>query len=214
MGYLKSLLSTKRITHKHISWFSLWDSKTKFTRKTHIRSFAKLENVKIGEYSRIGLMCSVVNTTIGRFTVISRNCIINIAQHPTNYLSTHSIFYKKKSWGFHDDWIGDIKFKNREPVNIGNDVWVGINCFVKGGVTIGDGSIIGTGSIVTKDVPPYAIVGGVPAKVIRYRFSEEIRKRLLEIKWWELSDEEITNVLPVFHTNDITMETLNKYFPQ
>lgn len=210
---MKSLFSLKKITHKHVSWFSLWDSSTTFTKKTHIRSLSKLKNVKIGEYSRIGLMCSIVNTTIGRFTAISRNCIINLARHPTNYLSTNSIFYKKGSWGFHDNWIGDVRFINRQPVIIGNDVWIGINCGIMGGVTIGDGAIIATSSIVTKDVPPYSIVGGIPAKVIKYRFSEDVIKRLLEINWWNLSDDDITRVLPIFHTKDITIEKLNKYFP-
>ena len=190
---MKSFFSIKKITHKHISWFSLWDSDTIFTQKTHIRSLSKLSNVKIGEYSRIGLLCSVVNTTVGRFSVISRNCIVNLAQHPTNYLSTNSIFYKQGSWGFHDDWIGEVKFKNRQHVTIGNDVWIGINCSIMGGISIGDGAIIATGSIVTKDVPPYAVVAGNPAQIIKYRFSDEKIKELLESCWWEKEIDDLAN---------------------
>lgn len=214
MGYLKSLLSLKKITHKHISWFCLWDTKSKFTKKTHVRSFAKLTNVQIKEYSRIGLACFINNSTIGKYTAIGKNCNIGLGQHPTNYLTPHSIFYKKGNWGFHDDWIGDVEFDNNKHVIIGNDIWIGINCIIMDGVMIGDGAIVAAGSIVTKDVPPYALVGGVPAKIIKYRFSEEMINRLLEIKWWNLSDEEITKVLPLFHTKDIRMETLNKYFPK
>lgn len=210
---MKSLFSIKKITHKHVSWLCLYDSSTTFTKKTHIRSLSKLRNVKIGEYSRIGFMCSIENSTIGRFTAIGKNCNINLGQHPTNYLTYHSIFYRKGNWGFHDDWVGNIEFETKQPVIIENDVWIGINCIVMGGITIGNGAIVAAGSVVTKDVPPYSIVTGVPAKVIKYRFSEDIIKRLLEIKWWHLTDNEITNLLPIFHTKNITLDKLNIFFP-
>lgn len=214
MGYLRSLLSLKKITYKHISWFCIWDEKSTFTKKSHIRYFAKLTNVQLNAYSRIGLSCFIKNTKIGKFTAIARSCVIGLGQHPTNYLSSNSIFYKKGSWGYHDDWIGNVEFNNNLPIMIGNDVWIGIKCIIMDGVTIGDGAIVAAGSVVTKDVPSYSIVGGVPAKVIKYRFSEEIINRLLEIKWWNLTDEEITNVIPMFHTKNITLEILNKYFPK
>ena len=81
------------------------------------------------------------------------------------------------------------------------------------GVTISDGAIVATGAVVTKDVPPYAIVGGVPAKVIKYKFSPEIIARLEEIKWWDLPDEKITEVIDLFHIKNPTLEDINKYFP-
>jgi hypothetical protein len=74
---------------------------------------------------------------------------------------------------------------NERSVNIGNDVWIGSGVFIKGGVTIGDGVIIGAHSVVVKDVPPYAIVGGVPVKIIKYRFDEKTIAKLLELKWWQ-----------------------------
>ena len=81
------------------------------------------------------------------------------------------------------------------------------------GVTIGDGATIAGGAVVTKDVPPYAVVGGVPAKLIRYKFSPEIINRLLEIKWWNLPDEEISKVIGLFHVRNITLDDINHYFP-
>jgi len=81
-----------------------------------------------------------------------------------------------------------------------------------GGVRIGDGAIVAAHSVVTKDVPPYAIVAGVSAKVIKYRFDEETRNRLLEIKWWNLSEHEITDKLPAFTTFNISKDILDKYF--
>ena len=79
---------------------------------------------------------------------------------------------------------------------IGNDVWIGQRVVVKSGCRIGDGAVVGAGAVVTKDVPPYAIVGGVPAKVIRMRFSEDIIERLKEIKWWDYSDDRLKAIGP------------------
>lgn len=84
---------------------------------------------------------------------------------------------------------------------------------VMDGVRIADGAIIATESVVTKDVPPFAIVGGAPAKLIRYRFSDDVIARLQEIKWWDLPDEEITKVVDLFHKENPTLEDINRYFP-
>ena len=86
------------------------------------------------------------------------------------------------------------EFWQSEPIHIGNDVWIGDEVFVKNGVTIGDGAVLGARSVVTKDVPPYAIVAGVPAKIIRYRFDEPTRQELLRLKWWELDDDIIRQI--------------------
>jgi hypothetical protein len=91
----------------------------------------------------------------------------------------------------------------RGDIVIGNDVWVTFGSYVLSGVTIGDGAVVATGGVVTKDVPPYAIVGGNPAKVIRYRFSEEQIAALLEIKWWDWTDEEIIEATPWLASEDI-----------
>ena len=100
------------------------------------------------------------------------------------------------------------------PIKIENDVWIGIQSLILDGVTIGDGAVIGARTVVTKDVPPYAIVVGSPARIIKYRFNEEVIQRLLEIKWWNLSDEEINEKIDFFRESEITIEILNKYFPQ
>ena len=81
-----------------------------------------------------------------------------------------------------------------EPVHIGNDVWIGSGVFIKNGITIGDGAIVGAHAVVTKDVPPYAIVCGNPARIIRYRLSDDIIKQLLELKWWNLPDDIIKQI--------------------
>ena len=114
--------------------------------------------------------------------------------HPTKgYISSSPIFYStKKQCG--QSYVSTNSFEEESKVDgnyaiIGNDVWIGAWVKIKGGVRIGDGAIIAMGAIVTKDVPPYAVVGGVPAKIIRYRFSDDIILKLLEKKWWNKPDQ-------------------------
>lgn len=213
-AYLSSVFSLKKITHKHVSLFSLWDKKSSFTPYTHVLSGAKLSDSKVGKYSRIGVNVSVTSADIGNFTAIGKDSVLGLGQHPMNYLTSHSIFYKKGNWGWHDDWIAPIEFEDHKRIHIGNDVWIGRHCMVMDGVTIGDGVTVAAGAIVTKDIPPYAIVGGIPAKVIKFKFSQEVIDRLEEIKWWNLPDEKITKVIDLFHKKNPTIEDLNYYFPQ
>lgn len=213
LSYVGSMVSPWKIRCKHIAFTALWDRESSFTRYTHLLPGSKLHKVKVGKYSRVGFQTKITNATIGNFTAIGAESIIGLGQHPTNFLTSHSIFYKKGNWGWHDDWVKYPEgFVESSVITIGNDVWIGRRTMIMDGVSIGDGAIIAGGAVVTKDVPPYAIVGGVPAKVIKYRFSEEMIKRLEEIKWWNLSDEEITKVIDLFHRPNPTMNDLDKFF--
>lgn len=151
----------------------------------------------------------MTNCTIGNFTAIGQATLAGLGRHPTNYLSTHSIFYNKNNMT--DKWVQPIDYKQNLPITIGNDVWIGRKAIIMYGVTVGDGAIVAAAALVTKDVPPYAIVGGVPAKVIKYRFDDEIIERLLQIKWWDWSDDKITENIEIFRKPDPTLKDLEAF---
>lgn len=209
-AYLGSLLSVKKVTYPLVSYLSFWSKKCEFEKSSEIRSFAVLFNSRVGKYSRINSNCKLVLTSVGNFTAIGKDSILGFGRHPLNYISTNSIFYKKNR--MRNDWITPNDFKTNLPINVGNDVWIGREAKVMDGVTIGDGAVVATGSIVTKDVPPYAIVGGVPAKVIKYRFDELTIKKLLKLKWWDFTDEEITKYKDFFKMKDVTPDDIDSYF--
>ena len=210
-SYLNSLFSVKKITHKYISLLAFWDSRTVFSKTSALGSYSRCYNVRIGKYSSLRGKSKAANCIIGKYSVIAKESEIGLGVHPTDYLTCHSIFYTNSPWGFHPEWVKSIEDIVRIS-HIGNDVWIGAKSIVMDGVSIGDGAIVAAGSVVTKDVPPFAVVGGVPAKIIKYRFSQEVIDRLEEIQWWNLPDEEITKRIDLFHIKNPTLEDINRYF--
>lgn len=161
----------------------------------------------LGRYSYFSNQFSIGDkrTTIGAFCSIAKDVKIGLTSHPTNWLSTHQFQYL----GWQDiNFSPKLSYVYSKPVTIGNDVWIGDSAIILDGVCISDGAIIASGAVVTKDVPPYAIVGGVPAKVIRYRFPAPIIERLLATKWWE-KDIELIKTLP-FDDVDACLNILEK----
>ena len=162
---------------------------------------------KIGRGSYIGEKCSI-RGEIGRFCSIGNNVRVIIGIHPTDkFVSTHPCFYStRKQAGFtyvSEDRFPEIKYADdKKHVVIGNDVWVGEGASIMGGVIIGDGAVIAAGALVNKDVPPYTIVGGVPAKKIRVRFSEEQIDSLIKIKWWDFPESEIKKTVEIYDDID------------
>lgn len=215
-SYVPSLFSPRKLKNRRLSFLSLWDKRSEFTEFTELERFVKINNCKIGKYSRLDSGCHATNLEMGNFSMVGPDTIINLGRHPLNYITPHAIFYMHGNWGWRDEWVKPLvpKFNFMPSVKIGNDVWIGSRVTIMGGVTIGDGAVIATGAVVTKDIPPFAIAGGVPAKVIKYKFPQEIIERLLEIKWWNLPDEEITKHIDLFHTPDFTIDDLDKHFPR
>lgn len=149
-----------------------------------------LHNVELGDYSYIAKNSSINNCHIGKFCSIGPNFCCGLGLHPTNGISTSPMFYSTKCQNGITLCTED-QYDESHRINIGNDVFVGANVTVLDGVAIADGAIIGAGAVVTKDIPPYAIAVGVPAKIIKYRFSQEKIEALLRRQWWNGSDEEI-----------------------
>lgn len=152
------------------------------------------QDVIIGNYTYFNSGSSIFpNTVIGRYCSIANDVIIAPPEHQKNWLSTHP-FQNSDSWGkaFGINII-EHSHTNKKTI-IKNDVWIGIKSIIKSGVIIGNGAIIGAGSVVTKDVPDYAIVAGVPAKIIGYRFESNTIQKLLNLKWWNLQIKDLNNV--------------------
>lgn len=138
---------------------------------------------EIGDYTYVARNSCISLTKIGRFCSIGPNFMCGWGIHPLNGISTAPMFYSTmKQNGM--TLSSDDKVVERKPISIGNDVFIGANVTVLDGVTIGDGAAIGAGAVVSKDIPPYAIAVGCPIKIIRYRFDEVMREKLLSTEWW------------------------------
>ena len=141
---------------------------------------------------------------IGKFCSIACGAkfIFTSANHKLGSLSTYPFPLFFEEWDLDKSNVTDA-WDNKGDIVIGNDVWIGYEAVIMQGVTIGDGATIGTRAVVTKDVPPYSIVGGVPARPIRKRFSDEVIAQLLEIKWWDWPDEKIKENISAIQSGNI-----------
>ena len=135
---------------------------------------------------------------IGRYCSIGKDLTVMGDAHPINWVSTNPIFYNSQRYETFSKEKHHVNFPeyhiSSDEISIGNDVWIADRVTLKGGVRIGDGAVIGFGSIVTKDVPPYAIVAGSPAKIIKYRFPEGMIKDFIEMRWWNYGAADITTM--------------------
>lgn len=192
----------KRFKGTVFQWGTFADDSCRFDEGVVIRFNARIYRSKIGRYSYIGHDSVFQYCTVGSFCCVGPYVLCGLGIHPLNkYVSNSQTFYRNpapcltllEETRFHEESI---------PVHIGNDVWIGARAMILDGVSVGDGAVIGAGAIVTKDVPPYAIVAGVPAKIIRYRFSEDIINKLLTIKWWDKDIEWLKSRIECFSDID------------
>ncbi|MBX3164155.1 MAG: CatB-related O-acetyltransferase [Bacteroidetes bacterium] len=180
-------------------------------KEQHSKKFMTFKNVElvnsyVGKYSYVANNSIIHNCEIGKFCSIGPNVVIGYGEHPLSFISTSPVFYENPNM-FGEDVYSPNSFNGKQKVIIENDVWIGANVYIKNGVTVGNGAVIGSGAVVTKSVPPYAVVIGVPAKIFKYRFSEEEIKKLLEIKWWNWDIDKIKK-----HKNYFTKTKLNDFF--
>ena len=155
-----------------------------------IYSGSQIVNTSFGRYSYCSYNCKIVNAEIGAFCSISDHVYIGGEEHPMDWVSTSPVFQNVRHSG-PTKRFSKFDVPSVRQTIIGSDVWIGHGATIKQGVTIGHGAVVGSNALVTKNVPPYAIVGGVPAKVIKYRFDEATIEALLHTEWWALPDEEI-----------------------
>lgn len=163
-------------------------------------------NSEIGDYTITGFNDVIRNCKIGKYCSLAWNVTVGGAEHNIHALST-SFFPFDKAYGFVDQNYSEIEEAYSKPVSIGNDVWVAANAMILRGVTVGDGAVVGGGGIVKKDIAPYEIWAGVPAKKIGQRFSDEIISELMELKWWDLPIDIIKDNIGLFR-KDVNWNTI------
>lgn len=162
----------------------------------------------IGSFSYTGNEVRISGAKIGKFCSISSKVTIGLGKHPTHFVSTNPIFYSNnKSF---DCFADDMYFvEDGEPTIIGNDVWIGYNTIIMNDIQIGDGAIIAAGAVVTNNVPAYSIVGGIPAKIIKYRFEKDIIEKLIQLKWWDADPEYLKINYKLFHNIDLFLQNFD-----
>ncbi|HUC62284.1 MAG TPA: CatB-related O-acetyltransferase [Alphaproteobacteria bacterium] len=155
-------------------------------------------DVVAGKYVGMNESCFIARATIGAYCAIGARTAINPFNHPTDWLSINEFQYHPNSFDWVDEYNAFVRLARTPDMfkhaTIGNDVWTGHNVNIMAGVNVGDGAIVAAGAVVTADVPPYAIVAGVPATVKRYRFAEPVIERLLRVKWWELELSQLSGL--------------------
>lgn len=174
---------------------------SKLSKNTLVYSPCSMSEVTVGFGTYIASYSNIHNTTIGKFCSIGPNFFCGYGIHPLNGISTAPMFYSSKKQNG-TTLSKEDKVEERKSIIIGNDVFIGANVILLDGVSIGDGAVIGAGAVVTKDIPPYAIALGVPAKVVKFRFDDIVIQKMLEIKWWDWSEDKLKEVEQDFFAID------------
>ncbi|MCW4114265.1 DapH/DapD/GlmU-related protein [Aurantimonas sp. MSK8Z-1] len=156
-----------------------------------------LREVSVGDFSYFERGGEAIYTSVGKFCSIAANTRLNALEHPVERLTTHKLTYRPNEYF---RYLGiDQAFRERrrsKHVTIGNDVWIGHGAVVMPGVTIGDGAVVGANAVVTRDVPPFTIVAGVPARVLRPRFPERVARRIAALAWWDWPQDRLHAAIP------------------
>jgi phosphonate metabolism protein (transferase hexapeptide repeat family) len=184
-----------------------------FGKFTVVGVRAVLAEVVLGDYSYFSRGGEAIYTTVGKFTSIGANVRFNALDHPMHRISQHNITYRPNEYFTGGKIDKNFReFRQSKRVTVGNDVWVGHGAIVMPGISIGHGAVIAAGAVVTKDVEPYAVVAGVPAKRIKWRFETSIRDGLMALAWWDWDLDTLAKAIPDMQA--LTAEAfLEKHMP-
>ncbi len=152
---------------------------------TEVGARTTLAEVEMGEYSYVVHDAQIIYATIGKFCSIASHTRVNPGNHPLERVALNHFTYRASAYGLGADEAGFFDWRRSHHVTLGHDVWLGHGVIVLPGISIGTGAAVGAGTIVTKDIPPFAVAVGNPGRVIRYRFPTEIQESLLRIAWWD-----------------------------
>ncbi|MDY0057233.1 MAG: CatB-related O-acetyltransferase [Methyloversatilis sp.] len=193
----RRLVLARRLPCFSASMMTLVDRSTSFGGYNRLTPGTMIFGARVGRGTYVG-GARLQNCTVGAFcSVGARTRIGALGRHPTRWLSTHPAFFSPLGQaGF--TFVDRPHFDELAPVKVGNDVWIGAGAMILDGVTVGDGAIVAAGAVVTTDVPPYAVVGGVPARFIRSRFDEPSIRVLLDMRWWDWSIDKIRAAADLF----------------
>ena len=159
-----------------------------------------MAEVEFGDYSYVVHDSQIIYATVGRFCSIASHTRINPGNHPLDRVALNHFTYRASAYGLGPDEAGFFDWRRSHRVTLGHDVWLGHGVVVLPGVTIGTGAAVGAGAVVTKDVPPFAVVVGNPGRVLRFRFPAEVRESLLRIAWWDWPRERLAGALEEIRT--------------
>lgn len=177
---------------------------------TEVGERAQLVECEIGDYSYVCNDSDLMYATLGKFVSVASHVRVNPSNHPMWRPTQHHFTYRSEPYGFGPDDEALFDWRRGHSVSIGHDAWLGHGVIVLPGVSVGLGAVIGAGAVVTRDVGPYAVMVGVPAKKVRDRFPTDVQQALMEIAWWEWGHEAIGRAMSDFRGGDIR-EFIAKY---